>query len=252
MLKKLRVHIAPIGFEVDRVVLPLLQLKADRVWLVSEKDKRLDEAKPYLTKIKKQLKMHSIEVQEESCTIRDLFDVLSAYHRIIQKEGIEAGNDIFFNVSTGSKVEAIAGMMASMMFKSQEREMHAYYVEPERYITKPNEEEELTQGCKSISALPDYRIERPKEKLIKALKIVAKEPDGIKKKDWISAAERDKLLTIKENATSPASSKHSALNKGIMEPLLDWGFITTKDKGKRGKVIITEKGKNALRFLDQY
>ncbi|MFY9796758.1 MAG: DUF6293 family protein [Candidatus Nitrosopolaris sp.] len=32
-LQMLRVHIAPVGFELDRIVLPAIRMKADIVWL---------------------------------------------------------------------------------------------------------------------------------------------------------------------------------------------------------------------------
>ena len=31
----LRVHIAPVAFEVDRIVIPAVRMKADKVWLVA-------------------------------------------------------------------------------------------------------------------------------------------------------------------------------------------------------------------------
>ena len=37
-LATFRVHIAPLGFEIDRIVLPLKETKADKLWLlVNEK-----------------------------------------------------------------------------------------------------------------------------------------------------------------------------------------------------------------------
>jgi len=30
----LRIHVAPVGFEVDRIVIPAVRMKADKVWLV--------------------------------------------------------------------------------------------------------------------------------------------------------------------------------------------------------------------------
>ena len=33
-ITKLRVHIAPVGYEIDRVVLPAKQAKADKIWLM--------------------------------------------------------------------------------------------------------------------------------------------------------------------------------------------------------------------------
>ena len=33
-IANLRVHIAPVGFEIDRIVIPIKKMKADRVWLL--------------------------------------------------------------------------------------------------------------------------------------------------------------------------------------------------------------------------
>lgn len=248
MLKRLRVHIAPVGFEVDRVVIPLEEFKADRVWLISEKNKAIDKAMPYLNRIKEKLKRKKIEFKDKECDIRNLFDVLRTYKEIIEEEGKDS-NLLFFNVSTGSKIESMAGMMACMMFRSNKLDIQAYYVEPKRYVTKLKKEEELSMGCEKIIRLPNYRIEKPEEKLIDALSIIDMHSDGISKKMLIDAAERKSLFTIKENATSKAAARHSALNNGIIEPLKKWGFIELIGKGKRGKVVITPEGKNALYFL---
>ena len=31
----LRIHIAPVGFELDRIILPAVRMKADKVWLIA-------------------------------------------------------------------------------------------------------------------------------------------------------------------------------------------------------------------------
>jgi hypothetical protein len=42
-LQMLRVHIAPVGFEVDRIVIPAIQMKADRIWLITHDKPKEDE-----------------------------------------------------------------------------------------------------------------------------------------------------------------------------------------------------------------
>jgi len=254
MLKKLRVHISPVGFDIDRVVIPLEELNADKVWLISEKDEKTDEAQPYIDEIRKKLKTKRILNKTKKCSIRNLFDVLHIYKEIIDEEQKE-GHEIFFNVSTGSKIEAIAGMMACMMFRTDKLNINAYYVVPKVYSTRPKKGkrkkiEGLSRGCKEIIELPHYRIEKPSNKLINALRIIDKYEDGISKKLLIKAAKEEKLFIIKEDAKSIAASEHSAINKGIIEPLEEWGFVERKGKGKRGKIIITKDGKNALYFLN--
>lgn len=63
----------------------------------------------------------------------DLFDTLRAFRDILR---IESGNNIIVNVSVGSKIQAIASMLACMMFKKIAN-IKPYFVIPERYSTTP-------------------------------------------------------------------------------------------------------------------
>ena len=40
----LRIHIAPVAFEIDRVVIPAVRMKADKVYLVAHDDVANDKA----------------------------------------------------------------------------------------------------------------------------------------------------------------------------------------------------------------
>ena len=55
-LATFRVHIAPLGFEIDRIVLPLKQTKADKLWILAHDNRSEDLSAPYLEKIKKECK----------------------------------------------------------------------------------------------------------------------------------------------------------------------------------------------------
>lgn len=69
----------------------------------------------------------------------------------------EKGNHILVNVSGGSKIQAIASMMACMMFKEMAT-IKPYYVVPEKYTNlleeKKNQE---TEGMKDVITLPEYK-----------------------------------------------------------------------------------------------
>jgi predicted transcriptional regulator len=41
-----------------------------------------------------------------------------------------------------------------------------------------------------------------------------------------------------------------ALNKNLIEPLLDWNFITVDKIGSRHVISLTNEGRNALKFLN--
>ena len=47
-LQTLRVHVAPVGFEVDRIVLPAIEMKADRVWLIIHDNPSVDEGHQFV------------------------------------------------------------------------------------------------------------------------------------------------------------------------------------------------------------
>ena len=64
--------------------------------------------------IKEKFSNAGIDCQQSTADRTDLFDILRALRSIILKE---KGNSILVNVSVGSKIQAIASMMACMMFK---------------------------------------------------------------------------------------------------------------------------------------
>ena len=94
------------------------------------------------------------ECKKTQANRTDLFDNLKALHKIILEE---KSNSILVNVSVGSKIQAIASMMACMMFKDLIA-IKPYYVVPEKYSLIPQQKQE-TEGMDKIVVLPDYRIE---------------------------------------------------------------------------------------------
>ena len=57
---KLRVHIAPVGFEIDRIIVPAINMRADKVWLIGHANLSSDKARPFLEKIRKTLAKKNI------------------------------------------------------------------------------------------------------------------------------------------------------------------------------------------------
>ncbi len=168
-LQTLRVHIAPVGFEVDRIVLPAVTMKADRVWLITHNKASIDEGRRFVRSIQDKLRHARIECLNAEADRIDLFDILRTLRMIILKE---KGNSILVNVSVGSKIQAIASMMACMMFKDISL-IKPYYVVPERYTSTLAEEDiQETEGLKEIIPVPEYKIEIPPNKLIRCLDII--------------------------------------------------------------------------------
>ena len=64
---KLRVHIAPVGFEIDRIIVPAINMRADKVWLIGHANLSSDKARPFLEKIRKTLAKKKHTGQRGNC-----------------------------------------------------------------------------------------------------------------------------------------------------------------------------------------
>ncbi len=251
-----RVHIAPVGFEIDRVVEPLKRMEADKVYLFAEKTDKAEKLKHFISEIEKELdKQGNKKIEHEKCGWElheiELYATLREYRKIIEKE---AGNDIFINVSTGSKIHAIAGMIASMIFKNGTKGIMPYYVIPEEYVDRPADNEQYTRGCREIKTLPNYRIEKPPDEIIDVLARISRiEKDNIPvtKKILIKELTKDgiKLTTVSDQDSKNDAGKYNALQRKYLKPLKDWEYIKLDEKSKRPRIEITEEGRNALMFL---
>jgi hypothetical protein len=261
-LQILRVHVAPVGFEVDRIVLPAINMKADRVWLIVHDKAHEDKGDKFVKAIQSKLRDARIDCLQAQADRIDLFDILRALRTIFLRE---KGNSILVNVSVGSKIQAIASMMACMMFKDLAM-IKPYYVVPERYNTSllKQEDKQETEGVRNIIGLPEYKIEIPSEKLIKCLDIIDRRKDGkITKRDLKDLAIEHNLIHIDDKKMIGSSSNknmargeysdqaaYMALNKNLIEPLLAWRFITESKVGSHHVISLTEDGKHALKFLN--
>lgn len=241
-----RVHVAAVGFEVDRIVKPAIDWKADRVWLIAHTRLGEDKGIPFRETIEEALKKARIEYRHIEADRTDLFDTLRALSSIIMTE---KNNLIYVNVSVGSKIQAIASMMACMMFKDNVAMIKPYYVVPEKYSTAPKEQE--TYGVKEIIDLPEYKVETPTDNLIRCMEIISKHGGKITKRELKDLALEDGLIHIvKKSGKEPsAQAPFMSLNKNLIEPLLKWQFIQVKKDGSRHFVHLTKEGSNALKFL---
>ena len=59
----LRVHIAPVGFEIDRIIIPAVRMKADKVWLKEHDKVDKDKTNMYRPKIEKELAKNRVSME---------------------------------------------------------------------------------------------------------------------------------------------------------------------------------------------
>ena len=240
-----RIHIAPVGFEIDRIVLPAVEMKADLVYLVVHDNLSADKAQEHHTEIQKQLKKKKIKTETVYANRLKLFDIIKVVKDIIQ----ENRKDSFYvNVASGSKIHAIGCMMACMMFDDRDN-IQPFYPQPEKY-PEYKKGEQQTYGVEEIHELPTYQLLTPNSDLLEALKII-KEHDGrIQKKVLAVEAEEKKILNIGARKENHSNARFASLDKRIIQPLMNvWKFIDEEKIGKNRWIFFTDDGKNASEFL---
>ncbi len=244
-LATFRVHIAPLGFEIDRIILPLKETKADKLWLLVHENPTEDRSGPYLEKIKKECKKLGVELKISYADRLSIFKAIKAVKEIISQE---ENNYIYVNVASGSKIQAIACMMACMILKKC-KNIQPFYAEPEKYAVFEGKQQSF--GIKETFPLPIYEIQTPKQKLLDALKIVYEHKNQkLTKKEMAIIAEEKELITINAEKLNHSQARFASLDKNIIEPLeKKWEFIEIEKIGRNRWIKITQEGKNAAEFL---
>lgn len=241
---RLRIHIAPLGFESDRIVLPATEMKADKVWILIHDDPKQTEAISYLEDVKKRLKQKKIDFEIMELNRLNLFSIIKGVKTITESE---RQHTYYVNVSSGSKIQAIACTMACMMF-NEKNNLIPYYVQPKEYF--PFKGKPQSSGMKLIIDLPRYEIQTPEKKLIKALQLIEQNNGRISKKDLAKSSDENKLIEIGAKDKNYDQARFASLDKNIIQPLKDkWGFIHEEKKGRTRWLVITEEGKNAIEIL---
>ena len=240
-----RIHIAPVGFEIDRIVLPAVEMKADLVYLIVHDNLSTDKAQNHHTEIQKQLKKKKIKTETVYANRFKLFDIIRVVKELIEENRTDS---FYVNVASGSKIHAIGCMMACMVFDDR-KNIHPFYPQAKEYPTY-KEKEQQTYGVEEIHALPTYQLLTPKPHLLAALKII-KEHDGrIQKKVLAEIAEERKILNIGARKENHSNARFASLDKKIIQPLINiWKFIDEEKIGKNRWIFFTDDGKNASEFL---
>ncbi|MCZ7392415.1 MAG: DUF6293 family protein [Candidatus Methanoperedens sp.] len=245
-----KVHIVPMGYEIDRIETPLRDIGADRVYIITDEEEK-DIGKLYLKELTGRIEklVREKELIILSCPIWDFRRQMSLLCELVRKEKA-AGNFVYINLSSGSKLSAIAGTLASLMYGAV-----PYYVQAEKYnIEHPDIEGGkiigITSGVKRILKIPTYTIEPPMDELIHALAILSEHGGRISQKEYIFELEKRGLI---KDATGKRGKNKEITKKGyakakrqFFEKLEDKEWTVKKGKGRSSYIEITEEGKNTV------
>lgn len=237
----LRIHIVPLGFEVDRIVEPLLRMKADRAHIVVREGR--ERAAGFLRQIEERLG-DSVPLERVACDIHSLVSCMSTYGRLV-KEARDDGHQVFVNVSSGGTIPALAGMLTSMMWGAI-----PYYVRPERYASL-EADEPISYGVQEIFEIPGYPVQTPGADLVAALDYLNREEalgHRVSKLGLIKFLKRVELLDSVEGESRQAL--YRALETRFVGPLRDkWGYVREEGETRAKRLRITDEGRLALRIF---
>jgi len=235
-----RVHVLAHGWEVARIVEPLYELKADKVVLILPPDD--DYMADFEFEMLNELEaMDRIDVEVRSA---NLFDLDSALQTFTQAVKDHEGNDIYINVSTGSQIAAIAGMMAS-----QTSDATPYFVQHNPAGLDPEDvetpEKPIFEGAGDISELPVFELDGPSSEQLQVLGYLFGNK-GATKKELIEYAESEALPFIANTEAESDEGRYRLLESHIINPLRDKEYITVEKAGREKKVHIEDRGVDAL------
>lgn len=243
-----RIHVAPVGFEVDRVVGPILEMAGERAVLVANV-RRADQATSYRSQVVEQLEAKGVATEVVRASIFDLDATTVTIADILRKH---RSDSLYINVSSGSKVQAFAGYLAKLIVQTEGIHVTAYYSEPDHYPATSGEP--LSIGYRASFQMPDVVLRAPKRELITALGVLEPRPrskyDLALRLAELGLLDREKLST--DGFARDERSRVGlmmAVQARFVGPLESWGFVTCEKKGKSILVSISEPGRRAFRLF---
>lgn len=241
-----RVQVVPLGFEYARLRDPVYEWKADRVVAVTYED---GVSVPYLEAFLDELRENDrITLETRSCDIFDLYDALGTIAGAIETY---ADDEVFVNLSAGSKVTAIAGMLACMATGARPiYAMPDYGSDSERVPDEP-----LHDAVETTVQLPTYPIETPTETEVAFLAYVDRETTtdatgryrGASKGDLVAFARDREFPFVAASDASTDKGYYRLLDRHIVDPFREKGYVELEQVGRKKYVRLTETGRNALR-----
>lgn len=177
------------------------------------------------------------EIIEKKCNYYEFPSLMKIYAEIFKEE--EQGNVIHVNVSTGGKLNSIAGTLACMLFGG----FPYFCIKDFTTGTVPEE---------PILNLPVYNVDKPGKDLIKFL-VDIKKRMGKRK----SISKKDCLIMLKNagvqgfNSSDRTSKFYNKLKFRYLDKLLARNYITV-GPGPRGEIQISKDGEFALEIFSIY
>ena len=261
--RKERVLISCVSFEVAKVVDPAIYYEATKIHLIHYGDAPYNEFyKEVEKRLKEELPRAEI-IEHKDDPIYDFEKMMNLVLKTIRQEQKESNGaaDIYVNISSGPSEYSAASLIASMMMK----DVMPFNVSTAEYQVSGDRMKDvfyengrpvgMTKKTKEPNLFTTYEIQKPDEKLVRALGIL---DEQLKNRKPTSAPVMIPLLAEKgliEYTTAPNSSKPDQKStmkyqRNYIDVWLDKGWV---EKVSKREMKITNEGNTILSvFLSCY
>ena len=252
-----RVHLIPLGHEIDRAVAPFSTYRAERAYVIvvpdnADLDERmLEKQRHYTKRVCEGLLAMGVHPEVVYCNMFDILDVLRVVSSLILKEKRQ-GNEVLANMSACGRKTSVAVTMAAMVHG-----ITVYYVSADRYATGKDAALEADHGLsivetRRVEPLYNFSIMMPDTESQLLLVELYRREQGMTSKDLFDffhekGAEGYTDLPRTKDGEYVSGSKNRELlnktNRKYLHKLEAAGYIMRTWSGRRFTVHITDAGK---------
>ena len=235
-----RVHVIPIGLEVDRILEGFKEYPAN--YAVFVKSKKIGSeveriARENAESVKEKIK-YTVEIDDIELDYHDFKTSFVEFKRLFEKLQ-DRGYSVYVNLSSGTRIVASAALIASFLTGAR-----PYYVVPKKY-NYPEGKTVLSEGAEKILTIPTLNVTLPNEEEVKILHALAEAGGKVSKQVDLIPFLEDKEF-FKEKKLIHGDMAHFRLKKAKLSRHLremeKKGFIKLSGKGKYTSVEFTTSG----------
>lgn len=263
-----QVHIVPLGFEIDRAVIPFEKRSflPHRIYLLSihdspkyRREMNLQQRR-FREEVTRRLRASGVQdVRNIDADIFSLKKMLAKISSIIRSE-TSAGNVVYVNMSAAGRMASVSATLAGMAHGAK-----VYYVHADDYTYGDPKEMERhgLSICKepTIEILENFRFHLPELPAQKLLAELAARPEGMDSWEILEFLKRSGDRRFQD--VPKDERKFARLERGIksrylmrlrtslLNKLAEQGHILIEKKGRNMAVRITENGRYVAHLSGQ-
>jgi hypothetical protein len=242
-----KVHVVSVGFEIDRVVLPVQRIGADRVVIVTN-TKETGVYRTMIDEVRRRLTLKTrLAIEEAPMNIFDMSALFGGVSRIVRRER-ELQNIVFINISVGTRLFGAVGYLAALMHGAipYYAEVEKYRIRPEDFMDGKRRPLGISKGVREVHMLPRPQIDFPPMELVAALSILESAGGEAKEGEIIQKLERGGLISqIWENDKISKRARATFLRR-FGDPLRRRGWVVNRGQRRSATICLTDEGREIL------